>query len=920
MAAKSQEDDPYDAADNDYQNKFNKTGKSLKERESAPDNQTNDKKDLKSQESKGTINWKRDGKKKDHKTSLVKQVAGNLRNKSAFVFVVVMILVGIGYSSIFAPNIILVNIKDLFTNDLADSTTALAKYTVKMIDYKLGKSDCGDKDTIKCKLTTMSRNQKQTLERHGFKVNGEKVDEDNLDDNDPKNDKTKESRWKVSSIDFPKNAGSASDGKSYQKLADTSDEIRYLTNGVWNPRSSFYQDARFRQRIKNQYDLTKSATTYGTTEEQVNKSFDASMQGSNEKIDESGRGAFSLKTLGGGKGSEGLNKTAMAIANLSNSYVGNQCAYYTAAKVVYNDAKKAKQVTVARFAMQYLKAADQIKSGLSDEITANTLSGKLAWSSDGGYAGKNATDASMYRHIVMREGVKDSSNGMKYYLDAFDSIGAMFPPWLATIFITQQAVKGIAHLPGGLALPPADIGKSARDYCLEGQKDSNKAANKAPTDCPALTTAGTPAPMIPAVAGFAAASNFICPPPPRGIWMMYPTSHPTVLTVMPFVSNLFIGAIAGWANKTADDFTSNTKGIAASDAVFAGTGEILGDMAMSRGMQPATIASLTKYLSHKDDAQKQAESLARYKARQSPFDIYNKYSFLGALAKTVGAAPTAQATVFSSLTNILALLPSTVKGLTSDANAIYNLQPDQLDPSRLKCPDAEYLAIGINADMACNVRYSMGDKEMDADINNVLDYMLKSHSDLTQKNVDELQKRLQDTDHGADMQDQQDVQRQLQEAKDASGKPEIDKKTGKPIQHSEFEKFMDYCVNRQDPWGRSAMVVHREGLSDEDKEKRHQDNDANGNKVGSNGGDEYELHQTASYMSVYEGASADQDWYTGKKCLEDSEELQNFRSYTMACSVDGSFAGAPDCTEADHQNFYTDDFYTSNDIQYLSWW
>ena len=75
------------------------------------------------------------------------------------------------------------------------------------------------------------------------------------------------------------------------------------------------------------------------------------------------------------------------------------------------------------------------------------------------------------------------------------------------------------------------------------------------------------------------------------------------------------------------------------------------------------------------------------------------------------------------------------------------------------------------------------------------------------------------------------------------------------------------------------------------------------------------------YMAVTEGASGDQDWYTGKKCLEDSEMLTNFRAYTMACSVDGSFAGTIDCTQKDYANYwsYVDDFYTSNDIHFLSW-
>ena len=116
------------------------------------------------------------------------------------------------------------------------------------------------------------------------------------------------------------------------------------------------------------------------------------------------------------------------------------------------------------------------------------------------------------------------------------------------------------------------------------------------------------------------------------------------------------------------------------------------------------------------------------------------------------------------------------------------------------------------------------------------------------------------------------------------------------------------------------MAVRRTELSDSEKEERRKTKDADGNTVGKDKGSEYEKKVDSEYMSITEGAAGDQDWYTGKKCLEQSEMLHNFRAYTMGCMVDGSFAGAPDCTEADHAGVYTDDFYTSNDIFYVSWY
>lgn len=919
----AQKDTTPDVANDDYEQKFNTTSNRLNKLESAGDKDDQSNPDnLKAQEEHGedkrwktsTSNKADEKKRKERRKQ--RGPLGRLRHNSAYLFVVGLILLGVWFSSIFAPNILLVNMKEMFTNDLADATIALYTYDKKMLGNRLGKADCNNKKSIKCKLSTMSRQEVKAYEKAGFTVEGDKVEEDNLDDNDPSNDKP-ESRYKVTSIEFPHDGGTATDADAFEKNTNKSSAMKALVYSVFHPKSSFFMDERYKQRIKWRYDLTKNPTVYGTTEEKVNESFDKSMQGSDEAIDKTGGGAFSLKTLGG-KGKDGLKEASKTVGELANSYVQLQCAYYTQGKITSNAAKKAKEITVGRFAMQYLKAADQIKAGLADEITANTLSGKLAWSSDGGFDGRNATDAVMYRHILFNESAGDSENGMKYYLDAFDSIGTLFPTWLQ-IMLTAKAVKSIAGVPGDLTQPPADLGGTAREYCLEGQKTDNKSKLK-PDKCPALTIAGTPPPMIPAVAPIAAGSDTICPPPPKGIYLMYPasTTNATQKVVMPYVAGIFSEAVGGWANQIASDFTARTRGVAASDAFFAGTGSILGDMAMSRGMKPGTVSSMTQYLAQGTDIKNDLEEVARYNASQRPFDITNQYSFMGTIARSFGTTFDRDSPVLSSAFGVLSLIPNSINQLTSKASAFYHIQPLEFDSSRLRCPDAEYIAIGINADVACNVRYSMSKDELDAKVSDVLDYMTKSHPDETKDNIKELQERQGKTDFERDA---ADVARQVSEAQEGSDAKMIDEETGKPMKHSEYEKFMAYCVNREDPWGRSAMAVRREGLDEDEKEERRKTKDQNGNPISTNdNGDPNELVIKSAYMSITEGGKGDQEWYTGKKCLEDSEMLRNFRAYTMMCSVDASHSGALDCTEKDRAQYYFDGFYNNNDILFTSWW
>lgn len=908
--------------DESYNEKFNSSGSSLKNKETSaakkPD-ADNEETTLKAKE-QGSSSWKTSlGGNDDEKIPLRKRLKGSMRNKGAFSFIIVVIIGGVLYSSVFAPNILLVNMKDLFTNDLADTTTALSKYTVTMLDNKIGKADCGEKDSIKCKLSTMSRNQVLAFKKHGFTVNGEKVEEDNLDDNDPANDKP-ESRWKVSSVSFPKNGGSASSGEDFAKKASESDDLKQQANSVWNPRSSFYMDVRYKERIKTQFDLTKQPIVSGSNEKEVDESFDNAMKGSEEKIDEGGHGAYSLETLASDEGKDGLKKASEGLAKQAHSYTNAQCGFYTQGKVTYNATKKAKEVSLARFAMIYLIAADQIKAGLSEEIPTNILSSKLAWSSEGGYNGKNATDASMYRHIVLREPVGDI--GQTYSADAFDAIGDLSMASIQ-IMLTSVATRAITGAPGSISQPPTDNPEEAAKYCLDGQTQEDKDQMK-PNSCPQLTMAAGAAPqlasLLPKLAEIAAKSDRICPPPGKGEWKMNPTANETSTTVMPEVAKMFNEGVGKWAEKTARNFTSDTKGLDASDALFTGTGIILGDMAMSRGMQPATKDSLKTYLAERKKYDEEYERLARYEAKQKPFDIYNQYTFLGSFVRSFSVPSATDSSIFSAINAVMGIIPASTKKVTTSAGAIYNLQPDELETSRLDCNDKEYRDIGIDADKGCNVRYSFGKKELDAKVKDVLDYMLKEHPDEYKDKIDELKKRLEKTDK-AEPEDPEEVQRMIDELEGAKDEPFIDEKTGDATENSEYEKFLTYCVNREDPWGRAAVDVRRKELDDDEKEERRKSKSPDGIQVGQNGkGSEYERPIEEVYVGITEGAKAEQDWRTGKKCMEDSEMLQNFRAYTMMCSVDGSFAGSLDCTETDRAGAYTDSFYTSNDIQYVSWY
>ena len=186
------------AAESDYNKKFNRQAKA----EAAKNT-----KNLQNQETAGDASWKTTtDKKKTGNTTRKKgrfafagRRAGKLHHASVFLFIFGILGIGVFYTSVFAPNIILVNMKEMYTDDLADATIALDTYYKGLMAYKINRSDCSDKTSIKCKLSTMSRAQKQAFEKQGFMVLGDKVSEDNLDDGQP-GAKLAEQRFKVTAI------------------------------------------------------------------------------------------------------------------------------------------------------------------------------------------------------------------------------------------------------------------------------------------------------------------------------------------------------------------------------------------------------------------------------------------------------------------------------------------------------------------------------------------------------------------------------------------------------------------------------------------------------------------------------------------------------------------------------------------------
>lgn len=1083
------------AAEADYEKKFNRIGKK------APDS-----KDLKNKEAEGDASWKTAASKKTESGqqapkkkgmfSFAGRRAGALRRGSAFLFIFGILGIGVMYTSVFAPNILLVNVKEMYTNDLADATTALEIYTQIMYFNKLGPlsgQDCSggaqtmDSYSMKCKLSTMSRSQLQAFESQGFsfgvpipktistiipgssnlKFCAQKVFEDNRDDGDPRND-LPESRYKVYCVLPPKFQQTVEDaaangfasisnilkgntsgtdvsssvkdsfgqlfgnpGSSLKDLATAAATNSPIVSGaqlwlysqlnttakeqvysVFNPRSSFFNDERFKQRIKTRYNMTKSVDVSGKTEQAINCSFDSAVQKNDGALDTlSGQpnvtdgislsslsspinilsslgcgssGGLSLSSVqglasqltGGGlslEGMKGMIKQLPALVDLeasgnllatnTYSYTDLMCSWYTIGKVTSNALVRAKASTAARYALQYLKVADAIKAGRAEEMPANVLASKLASSMTGDYNGGSVTDTLTYRAITYGDYLPTSMDALgkllgdavaivAYNLAAYENVGTLAASW-AQVIPNAAALNAVTGGSGALLPPPADIGGMDREYCLAGETLENKSKIKPgdseTTKCIEAINAMAPPGLQGALAGATATASETCPEPHydephrtyEGQFAMLPSQKIVQATATPYIAGWF--GINAMLIAAAEQqlYTSSIKGVPANYALFSGMGELLGDMAMSRGLMPSNVADMEAYLNLGEivGTKKNQEDIARHNAQKNPFDPYNKFSFVGSLVNNLPKTTDNRAPLLATLNNMFSLVSGSFARIAQPtaANAFYHSQPSLLSGdtmverqagylARLSsafCPvNLQYYAIGITPDIMCNVRYSMPLDDMATAINlsGVLDYMTQSHSDVYNSKEQELQQRVAKADPEGNAQ-YLGIQLAMTEA--VKNKSFIDKNTGKPTPGGEYEKYLQYCVNRLDPWGASAIYMRYDPLSATEKKKRLAYTDQNSGQVIVDRGDPYEVTPGMIPTMSVNATQSDLDWYTGKKCTrftDQPEMLRYFRAYTTMCSVDGSMSGIVDCTEPDRSGAgYSNGFYLNNDILFTAY-
>lgn len=822
-------------------------------------------------------------------------------------FMCVAFLLGVVGILFMSPTILLINNKEQLVNDLNDGLYAYYTYSNKVLGMQVGGGSCNE-ETIRCKFETMSPGLKETFERYGFTVQA----------NEAAN-----KRMNVSLLAAPDGKGAAADSVTFAAMRKNP-EVDNLINKVYSSRTGVYQDRQFYERLLDRFGLIQDNTLSGATAAEFEVAFDErvrdgdpryqdpnadpgeeSTSGGERKdsIDANGRGIYSLATL-----SEMSNKWRTNIyPNLvakANTHLSLACAFSTYGSIAETAVVRAKMVTLARYAMNYLAVADDLKAGvpLSGEVAVELLANKLIQPDSNE---KNAMDADTYRVPALGESVKDRASILRE-TSPLVLLGILKPG--------APSVPGSEYLK--LALSSGIVRNSASDtspagLCSHGMSGSQMGSEQSalcwsPAAMPLASYIGVAAGAV--IAGLKdPIEQAICPGSVKAVVELVKGA-----TLAEATATLPVRIQAAAAAEARQFKLSQTSGIEAQNALFAGTGILLGDRAQSLGMRPASVVSLTAYLKSAELVRQEVEDEKRTLARASPWDMTNPYSFAGSLVATL--APVSSSLLpnqswRTSAASLLSLLPASVDTLAwSGASALYtqpmHFQPTRLQPA-LACGMTGNAVIQreIQPDFACNVRYSMSPEELTASIPAVLDYMTQAHPD-------EAPNDLAGRDVSADAARGARMKQQAEEGKNA---PFIDPKTGQPNKYTEYEKFLTYCTNRYDPWGSVGVAIEEQDYSYIEDPIDHNDRRSYNTRSGYREKPDPET-LPASYYALGWGGKEDQRWYTGEKCTDGGEMLKNFRAYTMACGVLASMSGMRQCWHEDAYANAHDDFYTSNNI------
>lgn len=612
--------------------------------------------------------------------------------------IVALLLGGFGGMGILLlPGSLLMALTDALTNDGSDSARTNIVMRRAYIGSLIGKGNCDTK--IKCKMTTMSDAQKKTWEKQGFKIEATTIDNNGSEKGNYSTDgsdqnKTTGERYKVTKVTFPDGTPAAS-GSEFHKYADSNPEGRRLANRVLNNRSSFFQNAKF-TKVLGLFDIKKSKVLKSSADpdketrtKAVADSFDENTKSSADHEERKGIAQKKIRELiarAHAKSKKNVTNTDGEVHEPVDSgkpngpkklkgtgaadMLSTMCMAYNMVRAANAGVKAYWIYQLVNFGFPFIQAGAQIKyyGHITPEVS-EAINDRLTWYAKEENlpddrkeeAGLTAMDAQGIRQALygdsdaLRQVAKDYSTGA---------------PLIATSQATQKIIDSVQGMVGGK--------ENLHTLCA--------AAN-------AASWLGLAQCLNPAGAVVCAA----------GLAIVALVGDDLLEWVMKEVTEDAIEYIAK------ADLSSNLKGVRAGEALAAGVGLMLSRSSMGNGLKPTkNIDQIRKFITATEEVHyKYGEELARLEARDTPWDIYNQYSFTGQLARTLNPYVIRDRSIYGVAANTFSAVTRPLLGYTTPASALYSMPSnmtlsEEMTKNRIgKCNeeiDKEMIELGYACD------------------------------------------------------------------------------------------------------------------------------------------------------------------------------------------------------------------------------
>jgi hypothetical protein len=635
--------------------------------------------------------------------------------------IIAIFLGGGGLLTFFAsPGIAIVQLKEAFVHDLNDQARAMDIQTdlvlrAKLKKLQVGLSICTNAVSVRCKYATFSKTRVQAFMDAGFTIEPTTA---NIDTGDPLAKRTKPTK-----IIFPDGFAATNPNELRDHMVGNAEATAAVRQGFNSGVAAFWDKPANDVLGRNRTD--KSQKIEGQTEEERNKSVTTATAGETSGVsadgtradpdgrryvyDEQGTKIYEADNPGKFASLASIAKSGLAsltdavskskagakalTSTLSAGFKGasllgtadTACTVNNTARAVAAAAKVARAIQLAQFFMAIVgRPADRIKDGTatpeetehSGNVITSIDTNKQVIDENSTWAGSSPQTATATTH-----------DNPYYNQNALDSPGYAVAAYNEAPTLTardlQYTIGG--GLVGGLSGVLDAVAK------VLGGRENIQAT------CHVVQSwwargAGLIAGIISAAGSFGASA------------IVSIGASIAIGMAAPLLEAMLADIIAG------NVVNGETRGVDAGDAAFAGAAVLMGGMAAARGMKPAKSSEIKSYLAATQDKQNDVIAAEIYDAKKTPFDINNQYSFLGSVVRKVNPALVKSS---SSISGALSAIPSIViAGFSSTIPSVS--AATVFNPERYKkCSNDEgYRQLGIDADVFCNVRFIMSDKQL----------------------------------------------------------------------------------------------------------------------------------------------------------------------------------------------------------------